>query len=163
MAFCLLCRSFFDSHSFLWLSLLPDGVYMSEMCAWLVTDWPWSPTRTEAIFKPKPPKILVLDRHAYLVSTPSVCECVSPVLSLVFPCYTGTVTLWICWGNSGSVKSVSWVACKVLWSCNHCHDVLIASLRLCLSHLVQHCWFSIAQLCSTKPVVKDLRFEAVMT
>lgn len=48
-------RSFSDSLSFLSLSLLPDGVYMSGMSAWLVTDWPWSPKRTEAIFKPKPP------------------------------------------------------------------------------------------------------------
>lgn len=29
---------------------------------------------------------------------------VSPVLSLVFPCYTGAVTLWICQGNSCSIK-----------------------------------------------------------
>lgn len=99
-----LCRSFCDWRSFLSLPQLPGGVYRSEMPAWLVSDWLWGPKRTLAIFKRNP--LNHCARQARLPGQHTVCElaCVSPVLSLVLPCYTRAVALWICQGNSFSLK-----------------------------------------------------------
>lgn len=99
-----LCWSFCDWLSFLSLPQLPDGVYRSEMPAWLVSDWLWGPKCTEAIFKRNP--LNHRARQARLPGQHTLCElaCGSPVLSLVLPCYTRAVTLWICQGNSCSLK-----------------------------------------------------------
>lgn len=98
------CRSFSDSLSFLSLSLPPDGLYMSEMSAWLVTDWPWSPKRTEAIFKPRPPNHCARQARLPGQHTLGVWASVGPALALVCPRYTDAVTLWICQGSSCSIK-----------------------------------------------------------
>lgn len=118
---------------------LMESVCLKCLHGWLLIG-PEVPNARRPFLGPNP-RIIVVDRHAYLVSTPqwgSLCKaCAILALSLSY-CRCHTLFFFFARGTlaPSNIASVSWVVFKVLWSCNHCHHVLIASLRLGLLHLM---------------------------